>query len=99
VKPLLNSQAVCEVLGITAPTLSRMVHSGKIPHILLTSGKKKLIVRFREEELQSWLDRRSRGALPKAKGETRTDKLGNGSIGKTLEPVHSFQGSKGEFQT
>jgi excisionase family DNA binding protein len=66
-KPLLDSKAVCEILGIKPPTLSRMVHANKIPYVLLGTGKKKLTVRFREAELEVWLDRRSRGALPKTK--------------------------------
>ena len=61
-KPLLNSKAVCELLDVSPAALSRMVHSNRIPYVLLTSGKTKLTVRFREEELEKWLDRRSRGA-------------------------------------
>jgi excisionase family DNA binding protein len=68
-KPLLNSKAVCELLDIKPATLSRMVHSNRIPYVLLGTGKKKMTVRFREEELEAWLDRRSRGPAPKAKTE------------------------------
>jgi hypothetical protein len=64
-KPLLNSKSVCQILGVSPTVLSRWVHSNKIPYVLLTSGKKKLVVRFREDELELWLDRRSRGAVPK----------------------------------
>jgi excisionase family DNA binding protein len=66
-KPLLNSKAVCEILGVAPATLSRMVHSNRIPFVLLSTGKTKLTVRFREEELERWLDRRSRGAVPKSR--------------------------------
>jgi excisionase family DNA binding protein len=61
VKPLLNSKAVCEWLGVSPATLSRMVRRGKIPYVLLGSGKTKLIVRFRESDLEAWLTRRSHG--------------------------------------
>jgi excisionase family DNA binding protein len=76
-KPLLNSKAVCELLGIKPPTLSMMVHSNRIPYVLLGSGKKKLTVRFKEEELEAWIDRRSRGPAPKAKITTN---------GKEIQP-------------
>jgi excisionase family DNA binding protein len=71
-KPLLNSKAVCAILDIKPPTLSRMVHANKIPYVLLGIGKKKMTVRFREDELEAWLNRRSRGAVPKPReGELR----------------------------
>jgi excisionase family DNA binding protein len=63
-KPLLDSKAVCELLGVAPATLSRMVRSKKIPYVLLGTGKKKLTVRFRQEVLEQWLDRRSRGPVP-----------------------------------
>jgi excisionase family DNA binding protein len=95
VKPLLNSKAVCEILGIKAPTLSRMVHSNRIPFILLGTGKKKLTVRFREEELEAWLDRRSRGPAPRTRtnGEIREDR----KTKRGPEPAHLLEGSKGQL--
>ena len=46
-----------------------MIHAKKIPHVLLGNGKKNLIVRFREDELEAWIARRSRGVggLPNAR--------------------------------
>jgi hypothetical protein len=38
-----------------------MIHAKKIPHVLLGNGRKNLIVRFREDELEAWIARRSRG--------------------------------------
>jgi excisionase family DNA binding protein len=68
VKPLLNAKAVCALLGVSAATLSRMIHAKKIPYVLLGNGQKKLIVRFKEDELEAWIARRSRGVggLPNA---------------------------------
>jgi excisionase family DNA binding protein len=83
-KPLLNSKAVCTLLDIKPATLSRMVHSGRIPYVLLGTGKKKLTVRFREEELERWLDRRSRGPAPKVNGEIREER-------KHLNPPARFE--------
>ena len=61
-KPLLNSKKVCDLLDIKRFTLSRLVHKGMIPYVLLGTGKRKLTVRFREDELEQWIARRSRGA-------------------------------------
>jgi excisionase family DNA binding protein len=66
-KPLLNSSQVCQLLLVSPATLSRMVRANRIPFVLLGSGKTKLSVRFREEEIEAWLSRRSRGAGPREK--------------------------------
>jgi hypothetical protein len=55
-KPLLNSKAVCEILDIKRATLSRMVHAGKIPYVLLGTGRKKLTVSFEEELSGGWTE-------------------------------------------
>jgi excisionase family DNA binding protein len=68
-KPLLTSKAVCALLGITPATLSRMVHSKRIPHVILTAGRRKLVVRFKEDDLEAWINRRSRGPAPKGNGK------------------------------
>ena len=49
-KPLLDSKAVCEILGIKPPTLSRMVHANKIPYVLLGVGQKKMTVSCRQSK-------------------------------------------------
>ena len=64
VKALLKSDAVCELLSISPATLSRMVASNRIPFILINVGKRKKSVRFSEAELERWIERRSRGAVP-----------------------------------
>jgi len=64
VTPLLTSRAVCELLNISAATLSRMIKTNRIPYILMSSGKTKNSVRFSEAELERWIERRSRGAVP-----------------------------------
>jgi excisionase family DNA binding protein len=85
-KPLLNTKSVCQILGVSPAVLSRWVHSNKIPYVLLTSGKKKLVVRFREEELEAWLNRRSRGAVPKLRSNlSEVDK----KIGKTAQHIET----------
>jgi excisionase family DNA binding protein len=60
-KPLLTNAQVCELLKISPATLTRWIRAGKIPHVLLSTGKTKLNVRFVEAEIESWITRRSRG--------------------------------------
>jgi len=59
--PLIDSKEACRMLGIQRFTLSRLVHKNMIPYVLMGTGKRKLTVRFREEELEAWVSRRSRG--------------------------------------
>jgi len=63
-KPLLTMEQVCLLLTISRPTLTRWVRANKIPYVLLGSGATKLNVRFREEEIEAWIERRSRGPVP-----------------------------------
>jgi len=88
-KSLLDSKAVCTILGIKPPTLSRMVHSNRIPFVLLSTGKKKMTVRFKEEELEAWIDRRSRGPAPKPKLNGEDD----GDRAATTSYQHRLKGS------
>ena len=67
-KPLLNSKAVCELLSVSPATLSRMVKSGRIPYVLLGTGRLKKTVRFKEDELEAWVQRRTRGAGGQVRG-------------------------------
>lgn len=54
-KPLLTMEQVCILLTISRPTLTRWVRANKIPYVLLGAGETKLNVRFREEEIESWI--------------------------------------------
>jgi excisionase family DNA binding protein len=60
-KPLLTNAQVCELLKISPATLTRWIRANKIPYVLLGTGPTKLNVRFREDELEAWITRRSRG--------------------------------------
>jgi excisionase family DNA binding protein len=61
-EPTLNSKRVCELLGISRATLSRMVRAGEIPYILRRQGKRKRMVMFNEALLERWLTSRTRVA-------------------------------------
>ena len=63
-KPMLKRKVVCERMGISPGTLSRMVRQNKIPYVLIGTGKTKRTVRFVEAALNAWVARRMRGAGP-----------------------------------
>jgi len=72
IKPLLTAEQVAILLSVSRPTLSRWVRSNKIPYVLLGSGPKKLNVRFREEEIEAWIKRRSRGPVARIEDFKKT---------------------------
>ena len=62
-EPLLNARAVAELLDLSVETVFRWVKAGKLPAIRLPGGA----IRFRESEIDAWLDERAtprRGVRP-----------------------------------
>ena len=51
---------VAEQLAVSAATVMRMCSSGDLPHIVLRAGRRKRVVRFRQEDVERWLVSRSR---------------------------------------
>lgn len=69
---LLTIDDIAEKLQVKKSTIYSLVHKNRIPHIKLT-GK---LLRFRETEIQEWIDRGSEStdvSLP-SEGETKTKK-------------------------
>ena len=52
---LLSISQVAEQLGVSRATLGRMVTEGVLPVIVLRSGKRKRILKFRQEIIDRWL--------------------------------------------
>ncbi len=52
---LLNPQQVSDILGVSRSTAVRMIEDGSLPSITLRAGKKKKIVRVREDRLERLL--------------------------------------------
>src|SRR5512142_3249349 len=75
-KALLTCGEVCQLLHVSPATLSRMVASNRIPYVLMSSGKTKKTVRFSEAELERWIERRSRGAVPPVKQSIEESRQG-----------------------
>ncbi len=52
---LLNPEKVSDVLGVSRSTVVRMIEDGSLPSITLRTGKRKKIVRVREDRLERLL--------------------------------------------
>lgn len=52
---LLNIEEVAEALGVSRQTVARMIADASLPAICLRSGKRKRVLRVREEVLTKWL--------------------------------------------
>jgi len=60
VKPLIDAQAACKLLGgISQKTLNRMVNAKEIPYVLIRRGKRKRIIGFNEDLLEKWSESRT----------------------------------------
>lgn len=57
---LLTARIVAEHLGLTPETVLAWVREGKLPAFRLPSGQ----IRFREADLDAWLEQRSTGVKP-----------------------------------
>jgi excisionase family DNA binding protein len=58
---LLTPKQVAEMFQLSLATLSRMAGAGQIPHIILKTGRRKKVIRFRTEEVERWLSARTHG--------------------------------------
>ncbi len=51
---MLNSAEIAEKLGMSVSTIRKWVHYGFIPHVKLGRA-----VRFREEDIEEWIEERT----------------------------------------
>lgn len=65
---LLTPHQVAEELQLSVATLSRMCTTGDIPHVILRAGRRKRVIRFRREDLDRWLNTRTRGGKRQRSG-------------------------------
>lgn len=57
-EPLIDAKKAGEILGVSPQTVYRMVTEyqiNRIPHLVLTRGKRKNTIRFRPSSLERWL--------------------------------------------
>ncbi len=54
-KPLLRAQDVAAFLSLRVSTVYDLCYRGVIPHVRLAQGKRRALLRFREEELEEFV--------------------------------------------
>jgi excisionase family DNA binding protein len=52
---LLPPSAVAEILAVSRSTVLRLIADGSLPAICLRRGRKKAVLRVRDEVLQKWI--------------------------------------------
>jgi excisionase family DNA binding protein len=63
-KPLLRVQEVAALLSLRVSTIYDLCYRGVIPHVRLAQGRRRALVRFREEDIEEFLRERARPAEP-----------------------------------
>jgi hypothetical protein len=58
---VLTQSQIGSVLQVSPATMSRLVASKEIPFVVIQSGRRKKMVRFRWRDVERWLASRSRG--------------------------------------
>jgi excisionase family DNA binding protein len=59
VEPLLDTAAIADKLGMSVSTIRKWVHFGFIPHVKLGRA-----VRFREKDVEAWIEERTEKGRP-----------------------------------
>ncbi len=57
--PLLRAQAVAQLLDVRPATVYALVDRGVLPHVRLTKGRRRSLIRFRLSEIEAFLEERS----------------------------------------
>jgi len=52
---LLTPKQVAELFGVAITTIHRMAYQGQLPHVVLRRGKRKAIIRFKQDSLEKFL--------------------------------------------
>ena len=64
---LLTPKNVADMLQVSQATISRMcTKTGGLPHIVLRKGRRKKVIRFRQDEVERWLRSRTLSAAGRA---------------------------------
>ena len=62
---------LAEYLAVKPVTVYEWVKRRRVPHILLSAGKRKETVRFRRQDIDRWLKQRERGGKNVSKWDLR----------------------------
>lgn len=74
---LLTPKQVAEMFQLSLSTLSRMAGAGQIPHVVLRTGRRKKVIRFRTEEIEAWLCTHTRGGAADQGSKRTRGRIGN----------------------
>ncbi len=58
---LIRVRAVAELLDLRPATVYKLCHLGVLPHLRLTEGEGRPIIRFKLSEIEAWLLARRQG--------------------------------------
>ena len=61
--PLWTPKQLADYLGVKLGTVYAWVKAQQIPHVVLSKGDRKQCVRFRQEEIATWVQKRHRTVL------------------------------------
>ena len=75
---LLRQREIAEMLDVSQATISRMASAGDIPHIILRTGRRKKVVRFRFEDIERWIQSRAHGGPEGQRPKRKAGRIGNG---------------------
>jgi excisionase family DNA binding protein len=56
---LIRVREVAEALGLQVSSIYDLCHRGVIPHVRISQGRKRCLIRFREADLQEFIRERS----------------------------------------
>ena len=77
---LLTQKDVAEMFQTSQATISRMACAGQIPHVVLRTGRRKNIIRFRPEDVERWLRERTHGGPKNQRSKQKQPPNGNGMV-------------------
>jgi excisionase family DNA binding protein len=75
---LLRPKDVADILQVSQATICRMASAGELPCVVLRAGRRKKVVRFREEEIERWLTQRTHGGGTGQGWQRKRARIGNG---------------------
>jgi len=55
---LLTPKQVAAILGVAISTVHKWAYQGLLPCVVLKQGKRKSVIRFRQEVLEEWIRKR-----------------------------------------
>ena len=56
---LLRAQEVAKLLGLRPSTVYALVQRGELPHVRIGGGKRRHVIRFRQSDLEVWIQERT----------------------------------------